>query len=99
MTARTPVLLHGCAVDGEDLEITTYPGGPTLVRGATALWGPDGTRMAVARRVTAICRCGKSRLIPRCDGTHRFVSGFEPSSPSRGGDLHPDRQEGDSPCA
>ncbi|HEX6844358.1 MAG TPA: CDGSH iron-sulfur domain-containing protein [Actinomycetota bacterium] len=92
----TPVVLHGCVLDGEDLEITTYPGGPTLVRGATSLRGPDGTRVPVLRRVTAICRCGKSRLLPRCDGTHRFVPGFEPADPHGGlreADAEPMRRQ------
>lgn len=75
-----PAAVHGCRVEGEELEITTYPSGPTLVRGATAVREPDGTTIAVRRRVTAICRCGKSRLAPLCDGTHRFVPGFEPVS-------------------
>jgi Iron-binding zinc finger CDGSH type len=76
--ASGPLAVHGCRVEGEDLEITTYPSGPTLVRGAAAVRGPDGRTIAVRRRATAICRCGKSRLAPLCDGTHRFVPGFEP---------------------
>jgi hypothetical protein len=69
--------VHGCLViGGPDLERRTYPGGPTLVRGLHALVDDDDV-VEVTRRVVAICRCGKSQLRPFCDGTHRFVPGFD----------------------
>ena len=56
-----------------DTVITPYRDGPLLVRGAFQLVDQDGNEIAVGGRetVTALCRCGKSRLRPFCDGTHQ----------------------------
>ncbi|MCP9488331.1 MAG: CDGSH iron-sulfur domain-containing protein [Solirubrobacteraceae bacterium MAG38_C4-C5] len=53
--------------------ITTYRDGPLLVRGPFELLDQDGTVIDTARRTVALCRCGKSRTRPLCDGTHRLV--------------------------
>jgi hypothetical protein len=66
--------IHGCvAVGGRDLRSRTYPGGPTLVRGAHALLDENGDPVPTVRRVLAVCRCGRSRIAPLCDGTHHLV--------------------------
>lgn len=54
----------------DDTEIRPYPDGPFLVRGPIRLLGEDGEEVEVRRRVVALCRCGRSRLQPLCDGTH-----------------------------
>ncbi len=59
--------------------ITPYRDGPLLVRGPFRLADQDGNEITVGRRTVALCRCGKSRLRPFCDGTHKG-SGF--SAPS-----------------
>ena len=51
-------------------EIRSYPEGPFLVRGPIRLLGEDGQEIEIRRRVIALCRCGRSRLQPLCDGTH-----------------------------
>ena len=51
-------------------EIRQYPEGPFLVRGPIRLLGEDGQEIEILRRVVALCRCGRSRLQPLCDGTH-----------------------------
>ena len=51
-------------------EIRPYPEGPFLVRGPIRLLGEDGQEIEILRRVVALCRCGRSRLQPLCDGTH-----------------------------
>jgi len=39
--------------------------------------------MRLERETIALCRCGKSRLRPCCDGTHKLI-GFEaPCGPKR----------------
>jgi CDGSH-type Zn-finger protein len=43
--------------------------GPILVRGGIAIEGADGTVYEKRNRVT-LCRCGKSRNKPFCDGSH-----------------------------
>ena len=54
-------------------EIRPYPEGPFLVRGPIRLLGEDGQEIEIRRRVVALCRCGRSRLQPLCDGTHAVV--------------------------
>ena len=55
-----------------DTVITPYRDGPLLVRGAFRLLDQDGNEIELGGRetTTALCRCGKSRLRPFCDGTH-----------------------------
>jgi len=61
--------------------VTPYLNGPYLVRGAAALIDADGNQVELRRHAVAICRCGRSRSAPFCDGTHKVV-GF--SAPGRG---------------
>ena len=55
--------------------ITPYRDGPLLVRGPFRLVDQDGREIEVERSTIALCRCGKSKLRPFCDGTHK-LSGF-----------------------
>ncbi|HEY2570437.1 MAG TPA: CDGSH iron-sulfur domain-containing protein [Solirubrobacteraceae bacterium] len=55
--------------------ITPYRDGPYLVRGSFELLDQDGNEIELSRRTIALCRCGKSRMRPFCDGTHR-LTGF-----------------------
>jgi CDGSH-type Zn-finger protein len=65
----------------EPVTITPYRDGPYLVRGTFTVQDQDGNEIALERRTIALCRCGKSRMRPICDGTHRSI-GFEaPSAP------------------
>jgi CDGSH-type Zn-finger protein len=57
----------------EQVTITAYQDGPYLLRGPFLLRDQDGEEIASARRVVALCRCGKSGIRPFCDGTHRLV--------------------------
>lgn len=59
--------------------ITPYRDGPLLVRGPFRMVDQDGTEIEVDRETIALCRCGKSRIRPFCDGTHRSV-GFDAPS-------------------
>ena len=52
-------------------EIGAYPDGPLLVRGPFVLTDEEGRTVAVRRRTVAFCRCGRSRTMPFCDGTHK----------------------------
>lgn len=56
--------------------ITPYRNGPYLVRGDFTLTDQDGETKELTRRTIALCRCGKSRTRPFCDGTHKRI-GFE----------------------
>lgn len=53
-------------------EITAYPDGPYLVRGDFELHTTDDG-IVRRRKTIALCRCGRSRIAPYCDGTHKQV--------------------------
>jgi CDGSH-type Zn-finger protein len=63
----------------DDVVIVPYRDGPYLVRGPLILRDQDGREIELSRRTVALCRCGKSRMRPFCDGTHRLVQ-FRASS-------------------
>ena len=54
-------------------EITPYRDGPLIVRGDFVLRDEQGQEIDPGRRVVALCRCGRSRLRPFCDGSHRLA--------------------------
>jgi CDGSH-type Zn-finger protein len=60
----------------EPVSIMPYRDGPYVVRGEFRVLSQDGEEIPLGRRTVALCRCGKSRMRPFCDGTHRVV-GFE----------------------
>ena len=71
----------------DEATITPYRDGPLLVRGPFRMLDQDGDEIAVDRGTVALCRCGKSRLRPFCDGSHKVVrfsapSGAEDRAPS-----------------
>jgi CDGSH-type Zn-finger protein len=59
--------------------ITPYRDGPLVVRGPFVLADQDGNDIEVGRRTVALCRCGKSRIRPFCDGTHKTIRFSAPS--------------------
>jgi len=66
-----------------DVTITAYQDGPYLLRGPFKLRDQRGQEITTTRRVVALCRCGKSRVRPFCDGTHRLVEFRAPSGTER----------------
>lgn len=58
--------------------IRAYPDGPLLVRGDVQLEGLDGP-IEVRRSVIALCRCGRTKSAPLCDGSHRIRPADPPS--------------------
>jgi CDGSH-type Zn-finger protein len=63
------------------LRITAYRDGPLLVRGNFELRRADGVMLNERRKTIALCRCGKSRLHPFCDGTHKLIGFRAPGRP------------------
>jgi CDGSH-type Zn-finger protein len=59
--------------------ITPYRDGPLIVRGPVRLQDMHGEEIAVNRGTIALCRCGKSRIRPLCDGTHKLSRFRAPS--------------------
>ena len=64
--------------------ITPYRDGPLLVRGPVRLVDQDGNEIEAGRDPVALCRCGKSRMRPFCDGSHKLVRFRAPSAPEQG---------------
>jgi CDGSH-type Zn-finger protein len=64
----------------EEVVIVPYKDGPYIVRGPVLLRDQAGAPIAVNRRTIALCRCGKSRMRPFCDGTHHVIRFRAPSS-------------------
>lgn len=71
--------------------ITPYRDGPLLVRGRVRIVDDQGRELDNRRDPIALCRCGKSRLRPFCDGTHRLIrfraAGAPGSTPDGFGEL------------
>jgi CDGSH-type Zn-finger protein len=63
--------------------ITPYRDGPLIVRGPFKIVDQDGNEIE-AEGTIALCRCGKSRLRPFCDGTHNLVRFRCPSIAEQG---------------
>jgi CDGSH-type Zn-finger protein len=59
--------------------ITPYRDGPLLVRGPFRMQDQNGNEIVVERKTVALCRCGKSRMRPFCDGTHKLIRFRAPS--------------------
>jgi CDGSH-type Zn-finger protein len=57
----------------EEVVIVPYQDGPYLVRGPVLLADQQGEAIESSRRTVALCRCGKSRTRPFCDGTHQLL--------------------------
>ena len=67
----------------EKARITPYKDGPLIVRGSFEIVDQDGNPIPTNRKTIALCRCGRSRLKPFCDGTHnatRFTAESGPES-------------------
>ena len=60
--------------------ITVYRDGPLMIRGDVRIVDQDGNEIAPGRETVALCRCGKSRMRPFCDGTHKVVRFRAPST-------------------
>ena len=63
------------------VKITIRPNGPYLVEGDDVeLLDVNGAKVDTSDRPRiALCRCGKSRMRPFCDGTHKLVRFRAPS--------------------
>ncbi len=68
-----------------EARITSYRDGPLLVRGPFRLEDQDGNPIdAPGSGTIALCRCGKSRMRPFCDGSHKVVRFRAPSGAESG---------------
>jgi CDGSH-type Zn-finger protein len=67
----------------EPVKIVPYRDGPYLISGPFVLQDQNGAGIAVERKVIALCRCGRSKLRPFCDGTHKTIGFRAPSGAER----------------
>ena len=70
----------------DPVTITPYRDGPFLVRGPFLIVDQNGDEIEVGRETVALCRCGRSRLRPFCDGTHKLTRFQAPSGPENRSD-------------
>lgn len=56
--------------EDEKVKIEVIPGGSFKVHGSVTLLLPDGTSVET-KKVSFLCRCGKSEEKPYCDGSHK----------------------------
>ncbi len=63
----------------DEVTITPYEDGPYLVRGPFKLTDSDGNPIDPGRKTIALCRCGRSKIKPFCDGTHKTTRFQAPS--------------------
>jgi CDGSH-type Zn-finger protein len=68
----------------KEARITSYRDGPLLVRGPFRLEDQNGNAIETDRATIALCRCGKSRQRPFCDGSHKLVRFRAPSGAESG---------------
>jgi CDGSH-type Zn-finger protein len=66
------------------VSITPYRDGPLVVRGPFVLEDQNGEPIDAGRETIALCRCGKSRMRPFCDGSHKVVRFRAPSAAESG---------------
>lgn len=66
------------------VSITPYRDGPLIVRGPFVLEDQNGEPIEAGRETIALCRCGKSRMRPFCDGSHKVVRFRAPSAAESG---------------
>ncbi len=60
------------AEDTEMVSIQVMKDGPLVVQGKFEIYDADGKKLR-AMSMTSFCRCGNSRSMPFCDGTHRKI--------------------------
>ncbi len=66
-----------------EVTVRVSASGPYLVSGSCHLISCDGRELK-AGTTFALCRCGHSRTMPFCDGSHRRVGYKEPSQEEMG---------------
>jgi CDGSH-type Zn-finger protein len=77
--------------------ITPYRDGPLLVRGPFSITDQEGNDIEVHQGTVALCRCGRSRRKPFCDGMHKAVGFRAESAPDVAADQASSHVSGHPP--
>ncbi len=57
-------------VEEKPTQVNVMKDGPILIQGKFVIYGEEGNVLKTLS-MTSLCRCGHSRVLPFCDGTHR----------------------------
>jgi uncharacterized Fe-S cluster protein YjdI len=57
-------------VEEKPVQVNVMKDGPILIQGKFVIYGEEGNVLKTLS-MTSLCRCGHSRVLPFCDGTHR----------------------------
>ncbi len=79
LAADGKVVCMGPTAGGDLVTVTPYRDGPYLIRGPFRMLDQEGKEITIRRPTIALCRCGKSRMRPLCDGTHKTIGFRAPS--------------------
>lgn len=69
--AKGPGSLHSRS-DAPRVEVRLVANGPILLKGPSALYDESGELLKTSD-VLSLCRCGKTKTPPFCDGAHRIT--------------------------
>jgi uncharacterized Fe-S cluster protein YjdI len=67
--AKVEAELQTTAED-KPVQVNVMKDGPILIQGKFVIYGEEGNVLKTLS-MTSLCRCGHSRVLPFCDGTHR----------------------------
>jgi len=70
----------GAGATDTEVRIVPYRDGPLIVRGPVTITDQEGNVIDAGRSPVALCRCGRSRIRPFCDGTHATTRFRAPSA-------------------
>jgi len=69
--------LLAIAKEKQAVSVTVCQGGPYLLRGSFTVLDERGEPLPRTRQTVALCRCGRSRQKPLCDGSHKAGGPWE----------------------
>lgn len=72
--------MSGAGDPDTEVRIVPYRDGPLIVRGPVTITDQEGNVIDAGRSPVALCRCGRSRIRPFCDGTHATTRFRAPSA-------------------
>lgn len=68
--ANGPGSLNGRS-DAKKVQVHLVKNGPIVIKGPTELFDSSGNLIKESNALS-LCRCGKTKMQPFCDGSHRF---------------------------
>jgi CDGSH-type Zn-finger protein len=98
-TERTPPCLaetlRQLAEQKGAVSVTVHTDGPYLVRGSFTILDERGRVVPTTRSTVALCRCGRSRQKPFCDGAHKALRRWSDPEAAQPASCSPDLSRSD----